>query len=99
MHDAAGYRPPDYPPNLPNVPADWKGRAADNSRGVIYQKPGSFGNADSIRIMRPTSSYPQGYLRYYNGLGQPLDVDGQPGSPAVTHIPLDYSGPWPGWPS
>jgi hypothetical protein len=95
----AGYRPPDYPPNLPDVPANWEGRAADNSRGVIYQKPGSFGNANSIRIMWPTASNPQGYLRYYNSLGQPLDVDGRPGPPAATHIPLDYAGAWPGWPS
>ncbi len=94
-----GFRPSGYPANLPNVPAGWEKRSADNSRGVIYQKPESIGNGDSIRIMQPTARYPLGYFRYYNNLGQPLDVNGQPGSPAATHIPLDSVGPWPGWPS
>lgn len=51
-----------------------------------------------IRIMDPTSQYPSGYMRYYNQHGQPLDVLGKPGSQAITHIPLDYQGPIPGWP-
>jgi hypothetical protein len=89
---------PDHPSNLPPVPAGWERRPAANSRGVIYQRPGSSGNADSIRIMWPTSGYPKGYLRYYNSVGQPLDVSGRPGPPSTTHIPLDYDGPWPGWP-
>jgi hypothetical protein len=47
--------------------------------------------------MDPTSQYPAGYVRFYNSLGQPLDVLGKPGSQATTHIPLDYMGPieWP----
>ena len=94
----AGFRPPEYPPDLPPIPAGWTERVADNSRGVIYQRPGAVGNADSIRIMGPTASYPRGYLRYYNRHGQPLDVNGRPGSPVATHISLEYTGPWPGWP-
>lgn len=93
------YRPPGYPPNLPNVPAGWTGRPAANSRGVIYQKPGAVETANSIRVMQPTPAYPRGYLRYYNSHGQPLDANGQPGPQAATHIPLDYPGPWPAWPT
>jgi hypothetical protein len=99
MTEAAEDPSPGYPANLPGVPPGWVRRPADNSRGVIYQKRSATGNADSIRIMGPTERYPQGYLRYYNSAGQPLDVSGQPGPPALTHIPLDYAGPWSGWPT
>jgi len=51
-----------------------------------------------IRIMDPTTSYPRGYVVYYNEYGQPLDVFGRPGGRAFTHIPIDYEGPIPGWP-
>jgi hypothetical protein len=51
-----------------------------------------------IRIMDPTERYPQGYVRYYNNQGQPLDAFGKPAGRAETHIPLDYEGPIPGWP-
>jgi hypothetical protein len=95
----AGNGPHNYPANVPAIPADWERRPADNSRGTIFQRPGASGNADSIRIMAPTTSYPKGYLRYYNSAGQPLDVNGRPGPPEATHISLDYDGPWPGWPS
>jgi len=49
--------------------------------------------------MEPTAEYPKGYVRYYNKYGQPLDVYGKPGPPSATHIPGDYQGPIPGWPS
>jgi hypothetical protein len=52
-----------------------------------------------IRIMDPTPMYPRGYVRVHNEYGQPVDVFGKPGSKATTHIPSDYEGPWPGWPS
>ena len=71
---------------------------ADSGTGIVYQRPGATGNADMIRIMDPTPQYPSGYVRYYNQHGQPLDVFGNPGSRATTHIPLDYEGPIPVWP-
>lgn len=97
--DGQRLRASGYPSNLPAIPIGWEARPADNSRGVMYQRPGATGNADSIRIMQPTRSYPNGYLRCYNSSGQPLDVNGIPGPLATTHIPLDYPGPWPGWPT
>ncbi|MGH9267328.1 MAG: hypothetical protein ACRD0D_04040 [Acidimicrobiales bacterium] len=81
-----------------DVPEGWAPRVADNGRGIVYQRPGATGNADMIRIMDPTSKYPNGYVRYYNQYGQPLDVYGRPGPPSATHISQDYQGPWPGWP-
>jgi hypothetical protein len=81
-----------------DVPQGWAPRVADNGRGIVYQRPGATGNADMIRIMDPTSKYPNGYVRYYNEYGQPLDVFGKPGPASATHIPQDYQGPWPGWP-
>jgi hypothetical protein len=81
-----------------DVPAGWTSRMADNGKGLIFQKPGSTGNADLIRIMDPTPHYPNGYARVHNGYGQPVDVNGRPGSKADTHIPAEYAGPWPAWP-
>jgi hypothetical protein len=81
------------------IPKGWVGRAADNGQGIVYQRPGASGNADMIRIMDPTSRYPQGYVRYYNNREQPLDPSGRTGDRASTHIPLDYEGPIPGWPT
>jgi hypothetical protein len=81
-----------------DIPEGWEPRVADNGRGIVYQRPGALRNADSIRIMEPTSKYPSGYVRYYNSGNQPLDVFGNPGADPVTHIPQDYVGPWPGWP-
>jgi hypothetical protein len=81
------------------IPAGWKGRVADNGKGLVFQKPGSAGNANMIRIMDPTPKYPNGYVRFFNDGGQPLDVFGKPGSKAATHIPSEYRGPWVGWPS
>lgn len=81
-----------------DVPEGWVQRVADNGRGTVYQRPGATGNADMIRIMESTSKYPNGYVRYYNQQGQPLDVYGHTGPGSATHIPQDYQGPWPGWP-
>jgi hypothetical protein len=80
------------------IPEGWVGRTADSGKGIVYQRPGATGNADMIRIMDPTKQYPNGYVRYYNQHGQPLDVFGKPGSQATTHIPLDHVGSIKGWP-
>ncbi len=81
-----------------DLPEGWVGRAANNNKGIVYQRAGAEGNADMVRIMEPTPKYPDGYVRVYNSGGQPVDVFGKPGPPADTHIPGTYSGPWPGWP-
>lgn len=70
------------------VPAGWTCRLAVNGKGAVYQRPGALGNADSIRIMEPTGSYPHGYVRIYNARGQPVDLQGRPGGRSATHLPL-----------
>ena len=79
--------------------ANWKGRVADSGRGDVWQEPdkvggtnGSHRDANSIRIMDPTSDYPHGYVRYCNEWGQALDVNGKPGSRATTHFPIKEDG-------
>ena len=77
------------------IPEGWPGRVADNGRGIVYQRPGAPGNIDSVRIMEPTPRYPNGYARFYNNAppkGQPIDLQGKPGSNATTHIPLNSDG-------
>jgi hypothetical protein len=81
-----------------DIPEGWVGRTADNGQGIVFQEPGAAGNADSIRIMDPTTQYSDGYVRYYNDQGQPLDVNGNPGPASATHISQTYQGPWSGWP-
>jgi hypothetical protein len=83
-----------------DMPSGWTQRMADNNKGLVFQRPGSSGNQNSIRIMEPTSKYPSGYVRVYNsyGNGQPVDPFGKPGPNAATHIPQNYSGAWPAWP-
>lgn len=83
-----------------DVPKGWVGRNANNDKGLFFQRPGSVGDQNSVRIMEPTQKYPDGYVRVYNseGNGQPVDVFGRPGPPSDTHISQLYRGPWPGWP-
>jgi len=33
--------------------------------------------------------YPNGYVGFYNEYGQPIGLNGNPGSNSVTHIPLN----------
>ncbi|WP_329456349.1 WXG100-like domain-containing protein [Streptomyces sp. NBC_01497] len=78
------------------VPEGWEPRTADNGKGVVFQRPGAEGNADMIRVMDPTPRYPDGYIRAYNDLGQPVDIAGKPGPKSATHIPVGTSWSW--WP-
>lgn len=51
-----------------------------------------------IRLGFPNAQSSTGYIRFYNSYGQPLTVQGVPGSPTVTHIPINYPGPIVNWP-
>lgn len=78
----------------------WSQRTADNGLGTVYQRPGATGNADMLRVMGPTQRYPHGYVRFHNEYGQPIGLDGKPGSRADTHIPRNPDGTYPtpeGW--
>jgi hypothetical protein len=78
----------------------WTERTADNGKGKVYQKPGATGNADQVRIMEPTAKYPDGYVRFYNDQGQPINLNGKPGPNSETHIEINPDGTYPlpkGW--
>jgi hypothetical protein len=75
-------------------------RIADNGKGVVWQQPGAAGNSGSIRIMDPNAQYPDGYVRFYNSGGQPIDLMGKPGPNSATHISTAPDGTFPlplGW--
>jgi hypothetical protein len=82
------------------VPKDWQWRPANNGKGDVWQRPGAAGNADMVRIADSTPDYPNGYVRFYNDQGQPIDLHGKPTSQAATHIPRNVDGSYPlpkGW--
>lgn len=84
----------------PGVKDGWEHRIVDNGKGAAWQKSGSKGNADMIRIMGSTPEYPNGYVRFYNGEGQPVNLNGKPGPNSETHIKLNSDGSYPlpkGW--
>ena len=78
---------------------NWEGRVANNGKGEVWQSPenvnpppGTPVNANSVRIAEGNADYPDGYVRFYNERGQPLTLDGKPGSQAETHIPIRPDG-------
>lgn len=90
---------PEPPPGAKN---GWASRPVDKGRGTVWQKPGSYRDSDSIRIMEPGNDprYPNGYVRFYNEHNQAVDLDGKPGTKADTHIPRNPDGSYPlpkGW--
>lgn len=77
---------------LPGVRQGWQARVADNGKGRVWQQPGATGNANSVRVMESTESYPNGYVRFYNEQGQPIGLNGKPGPNSETHIPRGPDG-------
>lgn len=82
-----------------DVPAGWTQRMADNNKGLVFQKPGSTGNADQVRIAEPNPYNPDGYVRVYNQHGHAVNPLGKSAANRDTHVSNLYSGPFPGWPT
>jgi len=77
------------------IPSNYIAEPADNGQGWTFRAPGSTGDANIVRVMEPNSQNPNGYVRYYNSQGQPLNIDGKPGPDPDTHLPLDPDEPEP----
>jgi hypothetical protein len=56
-------------------PEGWTSEPSRTNKGIIFRPPGSEGDANTIRIMEPTSRYPNGYVVIYNSEGQPVDYN------------------------
>lgn len=108
--EGAGPRPGDPLPESsrpPEAGGGWEGRVANNGKGTVWQDPayadapaGSPKNANTFRNAEPDGNYPDGYVRYYNEKGEPIGLDGKPGSKAHTHIAKNPDGTYPvpeGW--
>jgi RHS repeat-associated protein len=78
------------------IPEGWTSEPSRTNKGIIFRPPGSEGNANTIRIMEPTSRYPNGYVVIYNSEGQPVDYNLKSHTgPDATHIEEDEEGPFP----
>lgn len=82
-----------------NIVGRYSVQVARNRQGIVIRRPGTTGNANTLRIMAANARNPKGYFRYYDKYGQPINPKtGKPGTQEETHIPLDYKGDLKGFP-
>jgi RHS repeat-associated protein len=82
--------------NPPGAGRDWVKRLADNKRGWVWQDPNAVHkNGNMLRWGNPEPRYPNGYVRFYNEEGQPMDLNGKPGPPNETHHHKNPDGSYP----
>jgi hypothetical protein len=97
----------DYNPDLPGIHPGATPRVADNGNGWNWQKAtATHKDSGLTRIMGPAQHHPDGYVRFHDGNGQPVGLDGKPNVPqsqvpagtsqkqanaAHTHIDRDQS--------
>jgi hypothetical protein len=74
-----------------SVPSNYMPRRANGGKGWVFQEPGAGANRGAITAMESDANpilYPNGYARKFNWQdgGQPLDLNGKPGSRSDTHF-------------
>jgi NAD(P)H-dependent flavin oxidoreductase YrpB (nitropropane dioxygenase family) len=60
-----------------NIPSSYVGEPAKGN-GWVFREPGTTGDPNTIRVMEPNSSSPNGYVRVYNSYGIPNDFSREP---------------------
>jgi hypothetical protein len=83
------------------APSNYVAVPAQNGKGMVLLPEGQIlgDNRNIIRYGEPNLNNPQGYFRYYNSQGQPVNPNtGKPGTQLETHIPANFRGPLKGYP-
>jgi hypothetical protein len=83
------------------APPGYQAVDAQNGNGLVLLPQGQAlgNNSNIIRYGEPNAANPNGYFRYYNQYGQPLDpTTGKSGPNDLTHIDPSYQGPLMGYP-
>ena len=83
------------------APQGYRSTPAENGKGLVILPEGQLqeDRRNTIRWAEPNSQNPQGYFRYYNNYGQPLNpATGKPDADELTHIDPSYNGPLIGYP-
>ena len=83
---------PTNKPQAPKIPDDWVSSSSNKGNGTIWRMPNTSGDTNTIRVMKPTEQYPNGYWRQTASDDPKQFIDPSTGRISTnlseTHIPL-----------
>jgi RHS repeat-associated protein len=86
---AGNFKTPTNAPQQPCIPKGYVPELARSGNGTVWRPPGTTGNACTVRVMKPTAQYPNGYWVRYNVEGYAVNPStGVTGAAHQTHVPL-----------